>query len=399
MAEPAPVGTLSPVGTHTRPGVLPDGPRLVVQAWLGTRVLLLLAALWIARTTGRTASDLLANWDVQHFFDIALRGYAAPNDIAFFPGWPLVLRAAASLGVPLLWAGVGLAVAGSALAAAALYRLGGVVPAVAWLLVPTTVFTFVPYTESLFCAAAFWSWERATRGRWAAAAGSAALACTVRVSGVFLVAALAVLALTGRFGPTVVPRTTRWQAPAAPRAARLRALAWLAFPAVSLAAYLLFLYVTTGSWTAWYDAQTAGWARGFTWPWDSLANTWRAATSTDYPAFPEWSWVFRAEIVSMAIGLATTLVCLVRRRWAEATWVGLQVVAFAFSYWFFSVNRAVLLWFPLFLLVGEGVGARWWTTARWRRLVRIVAVGGLVAAAVVGLLGWAWLFFTGRWAS
>ena len=35
---------------------------------------------------------MLANWDVQHYFDIARYGYVADNDIAFFPGWPLVLR-------------------------------------------------------------------------------------------------------------------------------------------------------------------------------------------------------------------------------------------------------------------------------------------------------------------
>ena len=36
--------------------------------------------------------------------------------------------------------------------------------AVLWLFAPTAVFTTVPYTESLFCAAAFWAWERARRG-------------------------------------------------------------------------------------------------------------------------------------------------------------------------------------------------------------------------------------------
>ena len=391
MAAVARVAEPAPAGPATRRA---DGPRLVVQAWLGTRLLLILVALLVARTSGRTALDLLANWDVQHFFGIARNGYAAANDIAFFPGWPLLLRAGSSLGLPLLWVGVGLALAGSAAAAAALYRLGGTVAAVAWLLVPTTVFTAVPYTESAFCAAAFWAWERALRGRWAAAAGLAALACSVRVSGVFLVVALAVLALTGRFGRGARPAGER---PAWP--ARWRALAWLGVPAVTLGAYLLFLFLTTGSWTAWYDAQASGWARGLTWPWDSFANTYAAATSTAYPAFPEWSWVFRAEIVSMAVGLGVTVACLVRRRWAEATWVGLQVVVFSFSYWFFSVNRAVLLWFPLFLLLAEGTGARWWDAVSWRRVLRVVLLALAIGAAVLALLGWAWLFFTGRWAS
>ncbi len=86
----------------------------------------------------------------------------------------------------------------SAIAAAALYRLGGPWAAVAWLFAPTAVFTTVPYTESLFCAAAFWAWERARSDRWLAAAVLASIACTVRVSGVFLVGALLVMIISDR---------------------------------------------------------------------------------------------------------------------------------------------------------------------------------------------------------
>ena len=77
----------------------------------------------IASTTGKpekrqrlTADTYIAAAQSQ----ATKHGYAADNDIAFFPGWPLVLRAFASLGVPMLWAGVGLAMICSAFAAAAL---------------------------------------------------------------------------------------------------------------------------------------------------------------------------------------------------------------------------------------------------------------------------------------
>ena len=97
--------------------------------------------------------------------------------------------------------GVIISAVGSAAAAAALLRLGGPWAAVAWLFAPTAVFTTVPYTEALFCAAAFWAWERARADRWAAAALLAAAACTVRVSGLFLVGALLVLVITTAPGP------------------------------------------------------------------------------------------------------------------------------------------------------------------------------------------------------
>ena len=470
--------------------VVSDGGRLVVQTWLFTRLLLVGVALWVGVSTGRSANEMLANWDVQHYFAIAVNGYTGANDIAFFPGWPLALRALSLVGIPMLWAGVGLAVICSALAAGALHRLGGPIAAVVWLLAPTTVFTLVPYTEAPFCAAAFWAWERAKRGHWGAAASLAAIACTLRVSGLFLLGALVILAHTdvrrrpagqaeqprrsgwslpwfGRSasetsagssstggaapgwsgaasgwsgaasgwssrgaapsspsgwssrpsGPPSAP--SRWSSlsrpfsrsprPASPAAApqptsaitrrdRVRALAWLLIPALTLFAYMAFLYNLTGDWNAWYRAQSTGWPRGFTWPWVSLQHTLEAAASNAYPAFPEWSWVFRAEIVSMAIGVLVTIACLVRRRWAEASWVGVQVLAFSCSYWFLSVNRAVLLWFPLFILIGELLSGGWNTTPGRRRFRILLTVLGFIVAGIV-LCFWAWLFFTGRWAS
>ena len=407
--------------TPLAPPVVPDGGRLVVQTFLFTRLLLVGVLLWVGMTTQRSAGDMLANWDVQHYFAIATDGYAATNDVAFFPGWPFVLRLFAALGVPMLWAGVALAVICSALAAAALHRLGGPIAAVAWLLAPATVFTMVPYTESAFCAAAFWAWERARAGRWGPAAALAALACTMRVSGLFLLGALVILALT-RPGPRPVtpgwadpPGTgpARWlgwaasagrpapPAPAGPMELwkpRLVALAWLIVPALTVFAYIAYLYSLTGDWNAWYHAQSAGWPRGFTWPWVSLQHTLEAAGSNAYPAFPEWSWVFRAEIISMAVGVTVTVLCLVKRRWAEASWVGVQVLAFSCSYWFLSVNRAVLLWFPLFILIGEAL-SRDRRRSRGRRALRILLTGLAFFAASIVLCFWGWLFFTGRWAS
>ena len=446
-----------------------DGGRLVVQTWLITRLLMVGVALWVGLTTGRSASDMLANWDVQHYFDIAKHGYVADNDIAFFPGWPLVLRLVSSFGVPMLWAGVGLALICSALAAAALHRLGGPIAAVVWLLAPTTVFTMVPYTEAPFCAAAFWAWERAKAGRWGTAAGLAAVACTMRVSGLFLLGALVILALTQRLAPSgaglsgpaawspapaqpgssskrggfgwplrrqattqpsasavqptasarsgvgwpwrrqpeaqQAPPQSGWPPPQVRRGPRewarderARALAWLLVPALTLFTYVVYLYNLTGDWNAWYRAQSTGWPRGFTWPWVALQHTFEAATSTAYPAFPEWSWVFRAELASMIVGVIVTIVCLRKRRWAEASWVGIQVLAFSCSYWYLSVNRAVLLWFPLFVLIGERLSSGWNVTPGRRRRRMLLTTVAFAAACYV-LCWWAWLFFTGRWAS
>ena len=385
---PAMAATVTDLGTRPAPEVAAG--RIVVQAWIASRGLIAAVALVLAVVEGRSLSTMMNNWDVQHFSRLAAGGYLADADgtlMAFFPGLPVLLSLFSQVGIPVTISGVLLSLAGSAVAAAALYRLGGPWPAVAWLFAPTAVFTTVPYTESLFCAAAFWAWERARADRWLAAALLCAAACTVRVSGLFLVGALLVMVVTDR----------RWGL-----RATLRRAALMIIPVLVLVGFASYLHLLTGSWTAWYHAQSTGWVRGLTWPWQSFGNTIPAIVPGAFADHPWWAAVFRAEVVSMAVGIAVTVWCLVKtqtkaRWWGEASWVGVQVLAFSLSYWFFSVNRATLLWFPLWLMVGRWAGGRpARTTARHLRR-------GLVAAAfgveIVLMLWWSWLFFTGHWAS
>ncbi len=351
-------------------------------------------ALVLAVVQQRTLTDMVSNWDVQHFGKLAADGYLAEADgtlMAFFPGWPVILSLFSQLGVPVAISGVIISTACSALAAAALYRLGGPWAAVAWLFAPTAVFTMVPYTESLFCALAFWAWERARADRWLAAALLTSLACTVRVSGLFLIGALLVMIITS----------------AQPARAKLRRGAPMLIPAAVIMAFATYLYALTGSWTAWYRAQSTGWVRQLTWPWDSFLNTIPAILPGAYADHPWWAAVFRGEMISMAVGIAVTIWCIAvslrarkrpdgpdRPMWGEASWVGVQVLAFSLSYWFFSVNRATLLWFPLWIIVGRWVAG----PGRSPRLHRAL-VGCAFGVEIVLMLWWSWLFFTGHWAS
>jgi len=376
--------------TRTRARLTADA-RLVVQAWLGTRLVLVITAVAVALATGRGLVEVLANWDVQHFVFIAQHGYAKPTEVAFFPGLPLALRGGMLLGLDPVVAGTILSLVTSALATWALFRLGGRWAAIAWLLAPTSVFTLVPYSESPFCAAAFWAWERATRRRWASASALAAAACTLRVSGLFLVGALFVLAVWQWWG-SHGRRAAASPAPDAVARDRLgRSLPWLVPPLLVLAAYATYLYVLTGSWTAWFTAQATGWMRQLTLPWDAVRNSWRSIQPGMYADHPGWVWIFRAEFLSMIVGVVVVAVLLRRRRVPEAAWVGVQVFAFSLSYWFQSVCRAVLLWFPLWTLVGEAVERR--RTGAWPW---VWAATALVMLAVQ--VAWAVLFYLGMWA-
>jgi Mannosyltransferase (PIG-V) len=379
----------TPAETTSSPG------RIVIQAWLASRGMIVAVALLLAVVQHRTLTNMVSNWDVQHFARLAAGGYFSEPDgtlMAFFPGWPLILSLFAQLGVPAVISGVILSTACSAVAAAALYRLGGPWAAVAWLFAPTAVFTMVGYTESLFCAAAFWAWERARADRWLGAAALTAVACTVRVSGLFLVGALLVMIFTST-NPTGV---------------KLRRAALMLIPMSVILAFATYLFAHTGSWTAWYHAQATGWVRELTWPWQSFLNTIPAVLPGAYANHPWWAAVFRGEMISMAVGVAVTVWCIVvslrarkspmgtdRTMWGEASWVGVQVLAFSMSYWFFSVNRATLLWFPLWIMLGRWVAGPSRVSPPAHRLLVAVAF----TVEIVLMLGWSWLFFTGHWAS
>jgi hypothetical protein len=385
VAPPAP----APVAPTSSPG------RIVIQAWLVSRGLIVAVALLLAVVQHRTLSDMVSNWDVQHFARLADGGYFAdPNGalMAFFPGWPLILWLFGQLGVPVAISGVVFSTACSAVAAAALYRLGGPWAAVAWLFAPTAVFTMVPYTESLFCALAFWAWERARTNHWLAAVTLTAVACTVRVSGLFLIIALLVMIFTT----------------ANPTGLKLRRAALMLIPASVIGAFGTYLFALTGSWTAWYHAQATGWVRELTWPWQSFWNTIPAILPGAFPDHPWWPAVFRGEMISMVVGVAVTIWCIVvslrarkspggpdRPLWGEASWVGIQVLAFSMSYWFFSVNRATLLWFPLWIMLGRWVVG----PGKVSPLVHKLLVAAAFTVEIALMVWWSWLFFTGQWAS
>lgn len=356
--------------------------RPVIITWLATRALLLLVAQQIMVTTGASLVQVLSNWDVLHYVTIAEHGYRDPLDVAFFPGLPLLMRLVAAFGLQMVPGAAVLAQVASALAAWALHRIAGPWVASLWLLAPMTVFTAVPYTEPFFCAAAFWAWQRGLAGRWGQVALLASIACSLRVSGLFLVMALGVMALVQggrRFGQ------------------RLLDCVWLVAPVAVIGAYVVFLHHHTGTWTAWYSAQGAGWQRNLSWPWEALRATWPLTAESYWPGRPEVPVMFRLEIASVALGYLTAIWCLARRRWAEFTWVFVNVVVLSSSGWFFSVNRAVLLWFPLFTMLA---GLLAWRPrgraglAAWRVVLIVLLVVDLAAIA-----WWAWLFGTGGWAS
>ncbi|MEV1091923.1 mannosyltransferase family protein [Streptomyces microflavus] len=373
---------------------LSPADRQVLGLYLLTRISLWIIAhgarwLFPRGSDTRDAGPVLApfqRWDANHYLHIARDGYfpadAGPwvsgwdNREAFFPGFPLLLRAVHTV-VP-SWTGAGLLISfvAGAVAVLALARIArSYVPedvdgrrtVLFFLLSPCAVFLAVGYTETLFLAFALPAWLAAQRRHWALACTLTALATTVRVSGLFLAAAIAVLfALSAR-------SRQAW-----------RSVGWLALPALPPAAYSWYLHNRTGDWMAWKHAQERGWYREFHAPWEAWANTWNAAFdgvhTTGYAA------MFQAELAAMVVGVALVALLVRHRRWPEAVYVALSLWALGTSYWYTSIPRATLLWWPLWIgLAALSLRRPWFRRAY---LCVVVPVTALVALA----------FLTGRWA-
>ncbi|MDP9183770.1 MAG: hypothetical protein M3P04_13460 [Actinomycetota bacterium] len=346
-----------------------------LRAWFASR--LGVALLVVAAAHG--LHGFLAgwdSWDVTILREVAQWGYDgypehyADEDIAaFFPGFPLVLKAFHVL-IP-SWTAAGLVVSLVAGAVACVYlaRLAelddvdGGRAVLCLVLSPYAVFLAAGYSEALFLALVLPGWWAARRGHWAAASLLVAGACTVRISGLFLAIALVVQWLVTSRDRTVV--------------------AWLAAPFLTLLGYAAYLHHLTGDWMRWFHAQQHGWHRELAWPWTSFRTTWDAAFHGHYT--PEYTWSFRAEIAAVLVGVVVTLVLLRRARWAEATYVGLSVAALATSSFYLSVARATLLWFPLWLLLAEAMGRRPWLQSAY-----VTVATPLMAAGVL-------TFTAGRW--
>ncbi|MFJ3599920.1 mannosyltransferase family protein [Streptomyces sp. NPDC090126] len=379
--------------------------RGVLWLYLLTRVSLWITAhfgrwLFPAQPGVREAAPVLApfqQWDANHYLHIARDGYfpagTGPwtsgwdNREAFFPGYPLLLRAVHTVVPDWTAAGLLISFAAGAVAVLALARIArahlpgeeaaGRRTVMLFLLSPCAVFLAVGYTEALFLAFALPAWLAALKHRWALAAVLTTLGTSVRVSGLFLAAAvglLFLLSVRAGAGRSTWPARRAW-----------RSAGWTLLPVLPPAAYSWYLHAHTGDWMAWKHAQERGWYRTFHAPWEAWANTWTGAfggtQATGYAS------VFQAELAAMVVGSAlVVLLVRRRRRWPEAGYVALSLWALGTSYWYTSVPRATLLWWPLWIgLAALSLRRPWFRTAY------------LCVAAPVSTLV-ALTFLTGRWA-
>lgn len=215
-------------------------------------------------------------------------------------------------------------------------RSGGWRAAVALLLWPTSVFLVAGYDESVFLALAIPAWLAARRGRWPLAAALAAGASCARITGLFLALAL-VVEFFASHGP-------------------VRRAGWLALPFAPLLLRSGWQRLHGGDWLTWGQAQEAGWGRQLVRPWESLASTWQSALTGERAAL-----LFQMELAGALFAVGAVLLLLFLRRWSELVYVGLQAGILVCSASYLAIPRAVLLWWPVFVLVARmSARGRWW---------------------------------------
>src|SRR4051794_29068413 len=227
----------------------------------------------------------LARWDSVWYLAIANDGYPPgdPGRAAFFPLYPLLVRAArAFVGSPIV-AGVAVSLACFAVALVLLHRLTALElgPAAAdetvWALAlfPAAVFFSAVYSEALYLMLSVGCLYAARTGRWAWAGTLGALGAATRSAGVLLVVPLAIMWLA------------RGDLARARRRRHARDAAWIALVPAGLAAFCAALALGGGDALAPFHAQDV-WFRHFAGPfagvWNGTTAAWRGAHHLDDPA-------------------------------------------------------------------------------------------------------------------
>jgi hypothetical protein len=325
----------------------------------------------------------LARWDSVWYLAIANDGYPAddPRRAAFFPLYPLLLRAAGVVvGDPIV-AGVLVSLGCFAAALVLLHRLTELelgrpaARATLWAvaLFPGAFFFSAVYSEALFLALSVGSVYAARTGRWAWAGALGALGAATRSAGVLLVVPLALL----------------WLARAGERPRRLRDAAWIAVVPAGLLAFCAALALGGGDPLAPMHAQDT-WFRAFAGPfagaWDGTAAAWRGVHHLDDPAA-------RADVVLFGFLLAAVPAVVGTLRRLPPAYGAYVVSALALPLSYpvapqplMSLPRFLAVLFPLFMWLGAWLA----DGGRVRRLAVLgpFAVGLVAVSAVVATWHW-----------
>jgi hypothetical protein len=349
--------------------------------FLAIREIGLLVLTWMATVNGFSVSFALSNWDGQWFLGIAGNGYDNTPEslrdafyqhhgetaLAFFPGYPALMRLVAGIGTPfgvgLLAAGITITIVSGVITAYGLTRLAGLVRGgsrrMGLILValfaasPMAIVLSMVYSEALFCALAVWALVGVLERRWLLAGVCCVFAGLVRPTAATLILTVGLAALVA----VIKRRDGGWP--------------WLAgaLAPVGLVSYLVYVADKTGEVSGWFGVQQRGWATSFDWG----RSTWQWAVEK----LARSAWLFEIVTVGLIItSLVLAVVCVVRRlEWPLLVYgLGVLVMDLASNGLMSSKVRLMVPAFTLLIPVAIGLAKRRTSTV-------LVVLGGLIVGS------------------
>jgi Mannosyltransferase (PIG-V) len=299
---------------------------------------------------GGTLLDILTQWDGTWYRYIAERGYASPMPAvatAFFPVYPLVVRAVAFVVRDLQVAS--LIVSNGCLIAAVLLLIkllrldyDELVSrrTVTFLLFnPMSFFLSAAYAESTFLLLSVGALLAARRSHWLAAGICGAFLSATRPPGLIISV------------PLLAEHVVQWrERRELPRRLFQSRLLWLGLIPLGIGAYLFYCYTTRGDWFLPLHAQTGGWGRTLTWPWQSFL--WPLNFQASH--IPLFQAIVTAAIILIVAGFFLKL---------RGSYLVYAAVSLLFSLAWGSLEalpRHVSMLFPIYLVMAL-LSVRW----RW----------------------------------
>jgi hypothetical protein len=326
--------------------------------------------------------NMVSRWDAGWYLEIARDGYryeeGSPSNAAFFPLYPLLIRAIhALLFLPAndyWWLVIAIALSNVALLIGLTYLRAllamdfdeDLAPrTITYLLIfPTTFFFSCVYSESLFLGLTVAAFYYTRTSRWLLACILAALATLTRSQGMILALPLLIDYLRERNF-------------------RLRKVGWnitaFALIPAALLAFALYLKLKFGSWTVMLDVQNI-WGRHLMSPWHPLAWFLRHAP----PLSPEHH--DKLDFAFLLVLLGAAIAGLRRLRISYSAYIWTSVVFFSCWGMLGSIPRFDLVIFPLFIVLAL-IGAR----SRVFHLGYVVASSMLAALFMVMHSQWNWV--------
>jgi len=315
---------------------------------------------------GESLSKLVRTFDVGWYATIAERGYdAGPFDAsvqhnwAFFPLHPMLWRAAARITGEFPLTGIVLANLCFLLALIVVHRLtlafdfdASVADraVLALALFPVSYFFALPWTESLFVLLSAACFLSALRERWWLAGIFAALAAITRLSGLFLLPALAILL---------------WQA-----RRRISPWAWFAL-ALAPIAFAGF---------AWHLREVTGDALAFVHVQGAFARPAHPTFEAVEWALRRWDWIIEGwnfrwlNAAAMLAGVAAAIWFAWRRQFAAALFLALGLAAPLNTATVMSGARYAIGLFPFSIALGAWSGRRYVELALWTISAALLAL-------------------------